>query len=276
MRTIRLFVLFLLVLLFLFGCRPAAERQFSVVFFDIGQGNATLLQTPAGDILVDCGPERAQETLCRKLKSRGVETLKFMILTHPDEDHIGGADLVLEQFSVEAILYNGAAEESESFSRFLSAASQTGLSITALDQYDEAILGDLKLTVLHPEDRANPPTGNKGSLVFRADYGALSLLFAGDADESVEKALLNSKSDLLPATVLQVGHHGAATSGGAEFLRAVSPQIAVISCGAGNAFGHPDGRTLARLEAVGAEIYRTDLNGDVALVWNGETLAKQD
>ena len=276
MRTVRLFAFLLLILLVLSGCRPAAEKPFSVVFLDVGQGNATLLQTPDGDILVDCGPESAQETLCRKLKSRGVESLKFLILTHPDEDHIGGADVILEQIPVEAILYNGGTEESESFSRLLTAAAQKGLSVTALERDDRAALGDLSITVLHPANRTDPGEGNKGSLVFRADYGALSILFTGDADETVEKTLLSGSANLLPATVLQVGHHGAETSSSLEFLQAVSPSVAVISCGAGNRYGHPDGRVLERLREVGASVYRTDLEGDVVLIWNGETLQKQD
>ena len=276
MRTVRLGVWLLLIFFALSGCHAATERTFSIVFLDVGQGNATLLQTPDGDVLVDCGPESAQETLCRKLKARGVQTLKFLILTHPDEDHIGGADVILEQFSVDAILYNGGVEESESFARFLAAAAQKNLPVTALDRDDEAILEDLKITVLHPEDRTDPGEGNKGSLVLRAEYRGLSVLFTGDADESVEKLLLQGNAARLSAMVLQVGHHGAATSSSSEFLQAVSPSVAVISCGAGNRYGHPDGRVLERLRGIGATVYRTDLEGDIVLLWNGETLQKQE
>jgi len=280
MRTVRagallLFILFLCMFLCV-GCRLKIKVQALVAFLDVGQGSAALLQTPDGNVLVDCGPEGAQESLCRKLRSRGVKTLKFMILTHMDEDHIGGADLILEQFAVETILYNGSEEKNESFARLLTAAERKNLSMVALDRDDEAILGDLKITVLHPTDRTDPGEGNQSSLTFFARYGALSILFMGDADRNVEEQLLeNPGADNLSATVLQVGHHGSETSSSSEFLAAVHPSYAVISCGAGNSYGHPDGRALERLKKTGAVVCRTDLEGDITLFWNGSVLQKQ-
>lgn len=278
MRTVRFSALLLLFLFLLSGgCRSKPEPRASLVFFDVGQGSAALLQTPGGNILVDCGPESAQETLCRKLKSRGVEELQFLILTHFDEDHIGGADLILEQFSVETVLYNGGIEENESAARLLAAAAQKDLSMTALDRDDEAILGDLTITVLHPSDRNDPGKGNGSSLVFLARYGECSVLFTGDADTDVEEELIKRYgAERLSATVLQVGHHGSATSSSSAFLEAVQPTYAVISCGAGNTYGHPDGRILERLEQTGAIICRTDLEGDVTFFWENSLLQKQD
>ena len=277
MRVARFGVLLLLLLSLFFGCSASREKTASVVFLDVGQGNATLLQTPKGNVLVDCGPESAQETLCRKLKARGIRSLQFLVLTHPDEDHIGGADVILEQFSVDKILYNGAAEENESFLRLQTGAEQKKIPMVALDRDDEAVLGDLKLTILHPQDREDPGEGNESSLVFRVQYGAAAILFTGDADEDVEEALLKTcGAESLAATVLQVGHHGSDTSSTAEFLAAVHPNYAVISCGAGNRYGHPDGRVLERLDAVGAKVLRTDLDGDIVFYWDGETLQRQE
>ena len=277
MRLARFGVLLLLLLFLLPGCRPTAEKPFSLTFLDVGQGNATLLQTPKGNLLVDCGPESAQETLCRKLQARGIRSIKAVIFTHPDEDHIGGADLILEQFSVEQILYNGAAEENESFLRLQNAAEQKNIPMEALDRDDEVLFGALKITVFCPVDRTAAQMGNQGSLVFRAEYQTLSVLFMGDAEESVEKELLQTYgASALAATVLQVGHHGSATSSSPEFLAAVSPTYAVISCGAGNRYGHPDGRVLERLQAVNATVLRTDLEGDLVLQWNGESLQRQN
>ncbi len=273
MRFTRFGILLLLFLFLFSGCRPTAEKPLSLIFLDVGQGNATLLQTPKGNILVDCGPENAQETLCRKLQARGIRSIKAIILTHPDEDHIGGADLILERFSVEQVLYNGATEENESFLRFQKTAKQQNIPMEALDRDDEVLFGALKITVFCPIDRTAEQTGNQGSLVFRVEYQTVSALFMGDAEESVEEELLQTYgASGLAATVLQVGHHGSATSSSPEFLAAVSPTYAVISCGAKNRYGHPDGRVLERLKAVNATVLRTDLEGDIVLQWNGESL----
>ena len=276
MRLARFGILLLLFFLLLSGCRVKTEAPFSLVFLDVGQGNAALLQTPQGNILIDCGPEAAQETLCRKLQARGVQELKFLIATHPDEDHIGGADVILEQFEVGCVLYNGAAEETESFLRFRETANQKGVSLVAVDCNDEATLGELQIVFYHPVDKTDPGEGNGGSLVFRAEYAGFSVLFTGDADAAVEKTLLQTPgADHLAATVLQVGHHGAETSSSAEFLQAVTPTYAVISCGAANRYGHPDGRVLERLAEVGAQVLRTDLSGDIAFLWDGNSLQMQ-
>lgn len=263
---------FLFLLCLLCSCRAEPPVRFSALFLDVGQGNAALLRTPQGDILVDCGPEASQESLCRKLKANGVKTLQCLILTHPDEDHIGGADVILEQFAVKHLLYNGATEKSESFSRLLESAKKKKIEPVAVRAGDASRLGELQISFYYPV--SDPASGNQGSLIFRAQYQSQSVLFMGDAEEAAEKQLLsNLTADQLSATVLLAGHHGSATSCSPEFLHAVNPQIAVISCGAGNRYGHPDGRVLARLQNLGTTVYRTDLNGDLLFQWNGETLS---
>ena len=272
-RLLLLPVLLLLLSVLLSACRAAPTAEFSVLFLDVGQGNAALLRTPQGDVLVDCGPEAEQETLCRKLQANGVKTLKCLILTHADEDHIGGADVILEQFEVANILFNGDEEQTESFVRLHDLALQKGLEMTAVEAGDEGSLGDLQIQFLHPDAKTDSGKGNHSSLVFRAECGGASILFMGDADVSAEESILKRCSaQQLAANILLVGHHGSDTSCGSRFLEAVKPDHAVISCGAGNRYGHPDGRVLARLQDAGAQVYRTDLNGDVTFTWSADSI----
>lgn len=269
-------VLFLLFCLILSACRgtPTEKKPLlRAVFLDVGQGDCTLLQTPEENILIDCGPEASQETLCRKLKAYGVKRLSLLILTHGDEDHVGGADAVLETFPADRVFVNGANAENESDDRFWESLNRCGIEPEIVCAGTSFELGDVLFTVLYPTVGTEVDAGNRGSLVLRVQCGNTSILMTGDAETETETVLLEQYGAAhLAADVLHVGHHGSDTSSGEAFLRAVAPRHAVISCGAGNRFGHPDGRTLARLSAVGAEVFRTDLSGDILFTSDGENL----
>ena len=265
MRAVRVGIVILLLPLLLASCVQASPcYPFEVVCFDVGQGDCTLLRTEEGDILIDAGTEASQTELCRRLKVLGVERLRLLLLTHPDEDHVGGGDGVLENFSVDALWVNGSTEKNESLLRLLESASTVGLSPRAVTAGDYASVGGVTLTVLSPFD-TETAVGNEGSIVLSVCFGEqLSFLMMGDAGEETERALLDAYGPtILRADLLHVGHHGANASGHADFLKAVQPRYAIVSCGEGNSYGHPDGRALARLGEVGAEVYRTDLYGEI-------------
>lgn len=266
----------LLFFLILSACRGAPTEKtplLRAMFLDVGQGDCTLLQTTQGNILIDCGPEASQETLCRKLKSYGVKRLSLLILTHGDEDHIGGADAVLETFPADRVFVNGTNAENESADRFRKSLNECGIKPEIVRAGTSFELGEVLLTVLYPTVGTEAEAGNRGSLVLRVQCGNTSILMTGDAETEIETVLLEQYGAMhLAADVLHVGHHGSDTSSGEAFLWAVAPHHAVISCGAGNRFGHPDGRTLARLSEVGAEIFRTDLSGDILFTSDGENL----
>lgn len=253
--------------LLLCACSPSTEPEslLEIVCFDVGQGDSTLLRTREGDILIDAGPEDAQDTLCHKLHSLGVESLALLILTHPDEDHVGGGDGVLREFPTDEVWVNGAEEESESYSRLTNAMRLAELTPRTVGAGDYGSFGDTVITVLAPRS-GSASSGNEGSLVLLVRCGDFSMLLMGDAEGSTEKWLLqNYDPPQLQSDVLHVGHHGSNTSGTADFLEVVQAEYAVISCGAGNLYGHPDGRALTRLEAAGTEILRTDLLGDILI-----------
>lgn len=264
-------ILFLLGSLFLLcGCRaeqPNAPLQ--IYFLDVGQGDCALLRTTEGDILIDAGPESAQEALVHRLHSLGVTSLRLAVFTHPDEDHLGGADGVLESFPAEQVWVNGDREQSETVDAFLSAIEKTGALLRTVRAGERISFGATELFVLSPMTGITLE-GNSGSVILKVTCGDVSALFSGDAELEAEQALLDSYgAELLSSELYKVSHHGAANGSSEAFLRAVRPQYAVICCGAENSYGHPNGATLMRLAEAGAQILRTDLCGDILFVTDG-------
>lgn len=279
MRRIGSILLFLLLCLSLCACRGSSLQNpptLQASFLDVGQGDCTLLRTSDGDILIDCGPEAAQESLCRKLKTLGVKRIALLILTHPDEDHIGGADAILDAFPTDLAYLNGSEPDNESAVRLRDSLREHNVKTEVVRAGNSISIGDALLTFLYPFADSEIKDGNESSLVFRVQFGETAILMMGDAEQETETALLDRYGSAhLAADVLHVGHHGANTSSSKDFLRAVSPSIAVISCGSGNRYGHPDGRTLERLSEAGAEVVRTDLSGSITLISDGKTVQTQ-
>ena len=254
-----------LLLLSACGDTEGSDSAPVVYALDVGQGSSILIRTSEGDILVDAGNEDAQERLCNRLEMLGVERLALLILTHGDSDHSGGADGVLRRFGADAVWYNGAASDGESMLRFMDAMKEQNIQPRAVASGDVITLGEVSLAVLSP---TGEPAGseNDGGLVIRLSCGDFCALMMGDASKRVEERLLEAYGESqLRADVLFVGHHGAEDACGEAFLQAVRPTYALISCGAGNAYGQPDGRTLERLRAVGATVLRTDLGGELRI-----------
>lgn len=242
------------------------DRQDSVpalVCLDVGEGSATLIRTSAGDLLIDTGPEDAQAALCERLHQLGVRSLALLILTHPDEDHIGGADGILQGFPVQEIWTNGEATESDSYRALLRAAEAVPIRVVCRNA--RATVGEAELCVLSPE-ADSLDTGNENGLVLRLTIGTTRILIMGDSGQSTEKRLLEQNgAEGLRAELLLAGHHGSNTASDSAFLQAVAPEQIVISCGKGNAYGHPDGRALERMRAVCDRIRRTDVEGEIRI-----------
>ena len=265
-------LLFLAVLLLCgSACKKDSEKDILLQIYalDVGQGDCFLLRTAQGDILVDAGTESSQELLCLRLEQLGVEKLRLAIFTHPDEDHIGGADGVLRRFSAEEIWINGAVSEEEGFGALLEAADSCGVAPRAVMAGDALGIGSVVFFVLSPFG-GDTESGNADSIVFKITCGDVCAIFTGDADLNTEKALLDRYgASQLDCDLYKVGHHGSNTSTGKAFLEAMSPKFALISSGTGNSYGHPHGDVLAALDAVGAKILRVDLSGEILLETDG-------
>lgn len=267
-------ILSVLLLLSLASCH-GTEREAIVRFhfLDVGQGDAILIRTPDGDILVDAADEAAEALLCLRLEQLGVRSLRLAVFTHPDEDHIGGADGVLSRFSTEEIWLSGAPMENEAARLLLQAAEQSGAEIKTVRSNHTVQIGGATVAVLAPRGDVSEG-GNESSIVLRVRYGDITAIMTGDADSAGEEALIERYGvTQLACDLYKVGHHGSNTSTSVRFLRAMRPTYAVISCGAGNSYGHPTGEILAKLRAEGVTVFRTDLVGEVVFETDGKTIA---
>ena len=252
------------------------SHALEIRFLDVGQGDCTLLRTPFGNVLVDAGPESEQELLMARLHALGVNALELLIVTHPDEDHMGGADGVLRALSVKEVWTNGYEDTHETALTFRDALMSSNATHKAVKAGEKYTLGEMTLFVYAPFAAEDAAKGNEGSIVFRLVCGNSVAIFTGDAEADTEERLLSAYGrDGLNCDLYKVGHHGSSTSTGEAFLSALSPKYAVICCGKENTFGHPHGAVLDRLDRIGALILRTDLDGELCFVTDGEEFSLQ-
>ena len=275
MRTrLRLFVLLCCIFctLNVSGCSEPGAAPLEIYFFDVGQGDAMLLRTEEGDVLIDAGGEQSEALLCLRLEQLGVTELKLAIFTHFDEDHVGGADAVLRNFPAKEIWIGNISTETEASSSMMQAATETGVEPRRVYSGTTFTLGDMHLMVYHPLDKY-PADGNEASLVIRMRFGDVTALFMGDAGVEQEKLLMQNNSlGNLSSDLFKLGHHGSDTSTSEAFLQCVKPQYAVISCAAVNLYGHPSGEVLTRLENMGIDTFCTAWQGEIVFESDGKTL----
>ena len=224
-------------------------------------------------MLIDTGTNLSEDTLAASLEWLGVRRIDCLILTHAHEDHIGGADRILRDFDVRAVIARDTGETDAATRRLWDAVRVSGAEQVTPAGITTYTVGGLCLDVAVPF--AEPQSaGNDNSLIVRVRFGETTFLYMGDAEAATEQVLLArlADGDFLDCDGLKLGHHGSDSSSGSAFLRAVSPRYAVASAGGGNSFGHPHARVLADLEALDCTCLRTDASGTVVLVSDGRTL----
>ena len=223
-----------------------------VHMIDVGQGDCILLMAPEGNIMFDAGENKAEseEKIKNYLDSLGVKEIEYLILTHHDADHIGGADMVIDEYTVSTVIMEDWDEDYGNktgvYNSVIESVSKSeGTVIKNYDAGDKLSLGELHLEFLGPTKEFNDK--NEDSIVVRVDFGENSILMTGDAEEKSEEELLKTYSSAdLDCDVLKSGHHGSRSSSTKEFLNAVTPEYAIISCGEGNSYGHPHAETLEK------------------------------
>lgn len=259
------------VLVWLVATAPPSGRL-SVTFLDVGQGDAILVRDAGGHrILVDGGPggEAIEPALGRHLPFFD-RRIDLVVLTHPQDDHMGGLISVLNDYRVGTVLVSPAESEADAYQTWLRALDASGVPQIEAAQGQRIGLADgAALTVLAPGPDMAGANPNDTSVVLKLTAGDVSFLLTGDLGEDGEYALIRSGADL-GADVLKVGHHGSRTSTSPPFLNRVRPIVDVISVGAGNHFGHPTQDVLDRLS--GGLILRTDQQGDVTVSTDGERM----
>ena len=287
---------------------PASGGELTVRVLDIGpiNGDAILISSPAGKtVLIDAGDTTKGKAVVDALKRYNITQLDYFIATHPHPDHIGGAAEVFKAVKVLNVVDNGqqpsvpqqlaAPQKPAAAKTKQPAKAPKSSSLTKFyDDYKQALStsgahyeiakpgakydlgGGALLTILAPSEpmftKDKMTTGgneaNANSIVARLDYGSFSMLLAGDAEEQTEHRLLTKELDL-KSRVLKIGHHGSKYASSGDFLSRVQPEVAIVSCGAWNRYGHPSQAVLDRLRAANVKLYRTDLQGEITITTRG-------
>ncbi len=247
------------------------DGELQVHTLDVGNADALLLFCDGETMLIDAGEHNDGDDVAEYLQRMGVTHLTYVIATHADADHIGGMCEVLRNFTVGEYLMStmpyGAEPTTATYLNLLSCLDERQIRVTETEAGMVRSLGGAEVKILAP--LVESEDSNEQSIVCMVTYGDTRFLFMGDAGDSVEGFLF---SEDLHADFLKVSHHGADNATSEEFLRRVSPKVAVISCGRNNVYGHPTSAVLSRLERVGASIYRTDHHGRIVVTSDGKTL----
>ena len=253
--------------------KPADNKEetlFEVHFIDCGQGDSILLSSQNETMLIDAGNNKDGKAIVSYIKNLGIKKLNYVVGTHPDADHIGGLDTVINSFEVGKIYLPKKQNNTKTFEDVLVAISNKGLKISSPKPGTKITLGSAQLTILAPINYYDD-NNNSNSIVIRAVHGKNSFMLMGDADLQEETDLMDAGEEL-SGTVLKVGHHGSSSSASRFFLEKVNPKYAVISCGVGNKYGHPHKETLTYLKNDNVEVYRTDLQQTIIMKSDGNKL----
>ncbi len=252
------------------------DGTIEVHFIDVGQGDSILIKTESGNMLVDAGPNSAEDSLDSYLKAQGVTSFTYAVFTHMDEDHIGGGDMIENNYTIETTIVPKQISTTTTYERLLNATEKNGCKVEQAISGTTYSLGEMQFTVLAPNAESYKDSNNY-SVVLRVDYGETSMLLTGDAEvDSEEEILAKYNAATLSCNLLKCGHHGSNTSTSQSFLDAVNPTVAVISCGKDNKYGHPKQETLDKLEKKGITVYRTDKLGSVVFSSDGKTLTYRE
>lgn len=262
MKSKSLIKIFLILLLVIYVNGCAREKLFSVHIIDVAQGDSIFIQTLEDKrILIDAGDEEAEHTVYSYLKRRGVKKIDVLIATHPDTDHIGSMDYIIDKFKISHFYMPNAKTDSEAFYNLLDSCRDKNLKIEYLTKGDRLkIDSSTTMEILSPSTITDK--NNLNSIVSLLNYKGYEFLFTGDAEKENESEILSS-CNLPDIEFLKAGHHGSSSSSTDEFIEKLKPEAVAISCGYNNDYGHPHRSVLDTFRENGAVVYRTDKNGSL-------------
>jgi competence protein ComEC len=255
-----------------------AARELTVTFFDCGQGDAALLETPGGKtVLIDAGPvendgfNAGKDVVFPYLKDNGIKRIDFAVMSHPHLDHIGGFQYILENMPVGMVLDPGYSYPSPDYKKILTTIQEKKIKYAVVRagtpvEWDPA----LKVRAVSPPPVLPWDNPNDNSLVLQVQHGKVTFLFTGDMESEAEYEMVIRQGPSLQSQILKSAHHGSSTSSTPELLNYVKPETVVISCGRFNRFRHPSKKILRRYQEYELKIYRTDEQGHIQVISNGK------
>ena len=250
------------------------DSEMQVHVIDVGNADSILVRNRGANLLIDAGEKGDGDTIVSYLRERGVNKLDAVIATHADADHIGGMTAVLGEFEVGrfymAFMPEEATPTTQVYAAMLQALTEQNIEVIEAKPGQQFSIGDAKVDILGPA--AEFEENNNQSVVCKVTFGSRRFLFVGDAEKEAEDALMTSGADL-SADVIKLGHHGSRSSSQPAFLDRVQARYAVITCGAGNSYGHPHTETLETLREREMTVYRSDLCGSIVATTDGSSLS---
>ena len=238
-----------------------------VHFLDVGQGDATLIRCGEAAMLIDAGNNSWGDDVRDYLEYQGIGDLDYVIGTHPDADHIGGLDVVMEAFDCGTVIMPDYEKDTQTYTDVTDVMEEKGYELTLPQVGMVYELGEAAFTIVAPNGEYGD-NANDYSVGILLEHGENRFLLTGDAEEDSEADMLDNGIDL-SADVLKAAHHGSRTANTEAFLERVNPEYVVISCGEGNSYGHPHAEVLNRLREMGIKVFRTDEEGTVVATSDG-------
>lgn len=243
------------------------QGELQVYFLDVGQADSILIKSNNEYMLIDGGNNNDGPLLVKYFQSLGIKEFKYIVGTHPHEDHIGGLDDVIKNFTIDNIYIPDAMTTTKTFEDLLDSIDEKNLTYKVPKINSTFPLGNANLKVIYTGTDTSDL--NNTSIVLKLTYQDISILLTGDATSETEKKILNKD---INSTVLKVGHHGSKYSSTESFLKKVNPKYAIISVGKNNIYNHPATITINKLEKLNTQIYRTDQDGTILLETNGHNI----
>lgn len=270
----KLIIMLLIICITVTFVQKFSNRDLRIFFIDVAQGDSSLIITPKNKvILIDGGGysnedyDVGKNVVVPYLLDRGISSIDYIMVSHFDNDHVGGLMYVIKTLKVKNVLISKQSKESNEYKEFIEIAKERNIRVITVKQGDVIkIENDISFFILYPTTKLEFNDLNNNSIVAKLVYKNFSILFTGDIEKEAENSILQKyNKDTLGSTVLKVAHHGSKTSTTENFINLVNPRIALIGVGKNNNFGHPNEAILSRIEKLGAKICRTDKCGEISI-----------
>lgn len=278
-KLILLSILFFSVVGVFYVAFKTDEPVLTVAFLDVGQGDAIFIESPTGNqVIFDGGPGSALVSQVGKQVSLFDRSIDIIVVTNPDKDHFEGFIPLLSRYSVEAVLEPGvSADENPVYRELQRIIATKNIPVVEARTGQKILLGGgAYIDIIFPDRDVKEVSHNEGSIIARLVYGETSVLLTGDTTKNIESYVLESYKEYLDSDMLKVAHHGSDTSTSDAFVKAVSPDVAVISAGKGNSYGHPKKETLDTLKNNKVETLVTMDEGTIVFESDGKSFIRKN